>query len=303
MKFGMKRLLDLAVFDTDTASSEAGGGAFDASGLPEWDFSSLYTGMDDAKIEQDLASSAADIAVFEQSFKGQLDGLLTSSQSSAEQRADILAGAVKQYEDMSDLLGGIISYAYLLYAQLATDPARIKFLGDVQEKLTELSTKTLFFELELNRIDSTKVDALLDFDSVRHYAPWLKDIRREKPYQLSDELEQLFAEKSVTGGQAWNRLFDETMAGLRFEVDGQEMSVEKVLNLVTSADGVMREKAAKALSKTLEENGRFFTHVTNVLAKDKSISDKWRGFDDVAASRHLANRVEPEVVNARSQWG
>ena len=298
MKFGMKRLLDLAVFDTDTASSEAGGGAFDASGLPEWDFSSLYTGMDDAKIEQDLASSAADIAVFEQSFKGQLDGLLTSSQSSAEQRADILAGAVKQYEDMSDLLGGIISYAYLLYAQLATDPARIKFLGDVQEKLTELSTKTLFFELELNRIDSTKVDALLDFDSVRHYAPWLKDIRREKPYQLSDELEQLFAEKSVTGGQAWNRLFDETMAGLRFEVDGQEMSVEKVLNLVTSADGVMREKAAKALSKTLEENGRFFTHVTNVLAKDKSISDKWRGFDDVAASRHLANRVEPEVVNA-----
>ncbi len=294
MKFGMQKLLNMAKFDVKNTT----GGTFDASELPEWDFSGLYSGMDDAKVEQDFKQAEQDITQFENSYKGQLAQLLTGDNSSVEQKAESLCDAVKQYEAMSDLLGGIISYAYLIYAQLATDPARIKFLGDVQERLTDLSTQTLFFELELNRIDEAHIDPLLNIAGLEFYAPWFKDIRREKPFQLSDDLEQLFAEKSVTGGQAWNRLFDETMAGLRFEVDGNELAVEAVLNMVTSPDGIMREKAAHALSKTLKNNGRFFTHVTNVLAKDKAISDKWRGFEDVAQSRHLANRVEPEVVNA-----
>lgn len=294
MTFGMDRLIGLANFETDKIS----GGTFDASGLPEWNFTGLYTGMDDPKIEQDFAKATANIESFEKSFKGQLDGLLTSSQSTPEQRAEILASAVTQYEEMSDLLGGIISYAYLVYAQLATDPLRVKFLGDAQERLTDLGTQTLFFELELNRIDSNAIDALLDFDSVSHYAPWFKDIRREKPYQLSDELEQLFAEKSVSSNQAWSRLFEETMASLRFDFNDKKMTLTEVLNLITSPDGAIRKQAAMSVSKTLTENGRLLTQITNVLAKDKAISDKWRGFEDVAHSRHLANRVEPEVVNA-----
>ncbi|MGL1919648.1 MAG: M3 family oligoendopeptidase [Hyphomicrobiales bacterium] len=294
MKFGMNKWLELAKFEAETTT----GGTFDASELPEWDFTGLYTSLDDPKIEQDFAKATADIDGFETAYKGQLDGLLTSSQSSAEQRAEILATAVKQYEDMSDLLGGVISYAYLVYAQLATDPKRIKFLGDTQARLTDLGTRTLFFELELNRIDSEAIDALLGFESVSHHAPWFKDIRREKPYQLSDELEQLFAEKSVSGSQAWGRLFEETMATLKFEYDGKQLSQSEVLNLVTSPDGAVRKAAAESLSKTLAENARLLTHITNVLAKDKAISDKWRGFEDVAHSRHLANRVEPEVVNA-----
>ncbi len=282
----MRGILEYPKFSKKT-NSDSG---FDASDLPEWDFGALYSSMDDEKIEQDFASVKAQVDAFEAAYKGKLAELLAD--------AHVLAKAVREYEAMSEIMGGIISYAYLLYAQVATDPKRIKFLGDVQERLTELGTRTLFFELELNRIDAGKIDKLLVDDGLKHYAPWFKDIRREKPYQLSDELEQLFAEKSVTGGQAWNRLFDETMASLRFDVDDKKLSVEQVLNMVTSPDGAQRKKAAHALSKTLSDNGRFFTHVTNVLAKDKAISDKWRGFDDVAQSRHLANRVEPEVVNA-----
>ncbi|NRA86742.1 MAG: M3 family oligoendopeptidase [Rhizobiales bacterium] len=290
----MQKLFELNKFNVDSPS----GGGFDASNLPEWNFAALYSSMDDPKIEQDFADVKNDIDGFVESFKGKLSLLLTDETTDTAARAETLGNAVKQYEAMSDSLGTIISYAYLLYVQLATDPKRIKFLGDVQERLTDLGTQTLFFELELNRIDADKIDALLGFEALQHHAPWFKDIRREKPFQLSDELEQLFAEKSVTGGQAWNRLFDETMANLRFDVDGKQYAVEQVLNLVTSPDGETRQKAAHALSKTLADNGRFFTHVTNVLAKDKAISDKWRGFEDVAESRHLANRVEPEVVNA-----
>jgi oligoendopeptidase F len=131
-----------------------------------------------------------------------------------------------------------------------------------------------------------------------HYRPWIEDIRKEKPYQLEDRIEQLFHEKSVTTHSAWNRLFDETVAALRFKVRGKALTIEPTLNLLQDANGELRKAAAQALGKVFKENLRTFTLITNVLAKDKEISDRWRGFADVADSRHLANRVEPEVIAA-----
>ena len=134
--------------------------------------------------------------------------------------------------------------------------------------------------------------------ALAHYRPWIEDVRKEKPYQLEDRVEQLFHEKSITGRGAWNRLFDETMASLRFDVSGEELTLEPTLNLMQDPDETKRKAAAEALAATFSENIRLFTLVTNTLAKDKEISDRWRGFEDVADSRHLANRVEPEVVDA-----
>ncbi len=131
-----------------------------------------------------------------------------------------------------------------------------------------------------------------------HYRPWLEDVRKDKPYQLEDRVEQLFHEKSVTGYSAWNRLFDETIASLRFKVAGKELAIEPTLNLMQDSDGKKRRKAAEALAKTFKANLRPFTLITNTLAKDKEISDRWRGFKDIADARHLSNRVEPEVVEA-----
>ena len=148
---------------------------------------------------------------------------------------------------------------------------------------------------EYNRV--TQGQAMAD-PELGHYRPWLEDLRKEKPYQLEDRLEQLFHEKAVTGRGSWNRLFNETMTSLRFEVDGEKLSLEPTLNLLLDPDETKRRHAAEALSRVFKENLRLFTLITNTLAKDKEISDRWRGFVDVADSRHLANRVEREVVDA-----
>jgi len=142
------------------------------------------------------------------------------------------------------------------------------------------------------------LEAAMSNSELGHYRPWLEDLRIEKPYQLEDKLEQLFHEKAVSGRGAWNRLFNETMTSLRFEVDGEKLSLEPTLNLLLDTDEAKRRKAAEALSRVFNQNVRLFTLVTNTLAKDKEISDRWRGFADVADSRHLANRVEREVVDA-----
>ena len=259
--------------------------------LPEWNLTDLYPAIDSPALKADLAKADTDCVAFETDYKGRLADLAAND-------AGGLTAAVKRYEALEDLLGRVVSYAALVYAGNTTDPVRAKFFGDVQERITAASLHLLFFTLELNRVDDKVLEAAMDNPALGHYRPWVEDVRKEKPYQLEDRVEQLFHEKSVTAYSAWNRLYDETIAGLRFKIGGKELAIEPALNLLQDVDGKKRKAAAEALAKTFKENLRQFALVTNTLAKDKEISDRWRGFQDIADARHLSNRVEREVVEA-----
>ncbi len=261
--------------------------------LPEWNLADLYAGLDDPQVKRDLDRADADSIAFEAAYKGKLAAL---ADEPGDARA--LAEAVKRYEALDELLGRLISYAGLVHAGDTVDPARAKFYADVQDRITAASTHLLFFVLELNRLDDARLEAAMRDPGLAHYRPWLEDIRKDKPYQLEDRIEQLFHEKSVTAASAWNRLFDETVASLRFEVGGRSLAIEPTLNLLHDPSAAAREAAGQALAATFKKNLRTFALITNVLAKDKEISDRWRGFADVADARHLSNRVEPEVVAA-----
>ncbi len=259
--------------------------------LPEWNLDDLYPAPDSKAFTDDLASVEKDAKAFAAEFQGKLAELATSDPKA-------LAGSITRLEGLQDTLGRIGAFAMLRYAGNNADPERAKFFGDTREALTRISTELLFYSLEMNRIDDDVLESALKEPALAHYKPWLDELRLERPYQLDDKLEQLFHEKSVTGAGAWNRLFDETMAAMRFDVDGEELTLEPALNLMVSPDPEMRRKGAKAVSATLKENIRTFTLITNTLTKDKEISDRWRGFEDIADSRHLANRVERPVVDA-----
>lgn len=259
--------------------------------LPTWDLTDLYPAMESPEVEDDLRGAGEKAQTFESAYKGRLADL-------AANNVDGLVTAIRAYEALEDGLGKLISYAGLVYSGATTDPKVQKFYGDVQERITAASTHLLFFALEFNQIDDAVLDEALKHGGLAHYRPWIDDLRKDKPFQLEDRVEQLFHEKSVTGRGAWNRLFDETMAGLSFDVSGETMTLEPTLNQLQSPDQPHREAAFHALTKTFGENLRTFALITNTLAKDKEISDRWRGFEDIADSRHLANRVERDVVDA-----
>ncbi len=265
----------------------------DLGELPEWNLADLYPGIDSPEVARDLERAAKDCVAFEDAYKGKLAAL-----AGGKDGGRALAEVVKRYEAIDDLLGRLMSFASLVYVGDTTDAKRAKFYGDLQERITEATTHLLFFTLELNRIDDAVLERALADPALGHYRPWFEDVRKEKPYQLDDRLEQLFHEKSVTGYAAWNRLFDETIAGLGFDVDGQRLTIEPTLHLLQDADGGKRKAAAQALAETFGAHLRLFALVTNTLAKDKEISDRWRGFKDIADARHLSNRVEREVVEA-----
>ncbi|MBD8876823.1 M3 family oligoendopeptidase [Roseibium polysiphoniae] len=278
-------------FDKIVRTVAEGAAAETLGPLPEWDLSDLYDGIDAPEVAADLQAALDRAKTFETSYKGKLGEL-------ASENVSALVTAIRAYEDLEDLLGRLISFAGLVYAGDTTDPKVQKFYGDVQEQITSSSSHLLFFTLEMNRIDDPVLETALEDKALAHYRPWIEDLRKEKPFQLEDRVEQLFHEKSVTGRGAWNRLFDETIASLTFDVNGETLSVEPTLTLLQDADPQKREQAAEALAQTFSENLRTFTLITNTLAKDKEISDRWRKFGDIADSRHLANRVEREVVDA-----
>src|SRR5215472_8853802 len=261
--------------------------------LPEWDLSDLYPGLDSPEIADDLARSDAWCLAFEERYKGQLAAL-----ASGPEGGKTLAAIVREFEAIDDLIGRIASFAGLVYSGNTTDPVRAKFFGDVQERITTSSSHLLFFSLELNKIDDAVLEHAMADPALSHYRPWIEDVRKEKPYQLEDRIEQLFHEKSVTGQGAWNRLFDDTVASLRFKIGAKTLPIEPTLSLLQNRDAATRKAAAVALGRTFALNLRTFTLITNTLAKDKEISDRWRGFADSADARHLANRVEREVVEA-----
>jgi oligoendopeptidase F len=280
-----------------SAAKKSGGPAKPAKtalgALPEWDLSALYAGIGAPEIKRDLARADADCNAFEERYKGKLAGL-----AGGPDGGRALAAAIKELEAIDDLMGRIASFAQLVYTGNTADPAHAKFFGDVQEQITTSSSHLLFFSLELNKIANDVLDRAMADPALGHYRPWIEDVRKEKPYQLEDRIEQLFHEKSVTGQAAWNRLFDDTIAGLRFEVGAKTLAIEPTLNLLQDRSEKTRKTAAEALAKTFGANLRTFTLITNTLAKDKEISDRWRGFADIADARHLANRVEREVVEA-----
>ena len=261
--------------------------------LPEWNLSDLYAGIDAPEVSRDLQKMDADCVAFETDYKGKL-----AEHVAKDDGGQWLAEAVKRYEAIDDLAGRLGSYAGLVHAGDSVDPAISKFYGDVSERLTAASVHLLFFGLELNRVDDVVIERALQTPSLAYYRPWIEDLRKDKPYQLEDRVEQLFHEKSQSGYAAWNRLFDETISGLRFKVGGKELAIEPTLNFLQDRAPEKRKAAGQALAKTFKDNERTFALITNTLAKDKEISDRWRGFQDVADSRHLNNRVEREVVDA-----
>lgn len=273
-------------FPVSDANATSGGK--NLGNLPEWNLDDLYRGEDAPELKRDLDWLEEACASFASDYEGKL----------AELDADGLLECVLRNEKINNIAGRIMSFAGLRYYQLTTDGGRTKFMSDMQEKITNFTTPLVFFSLELNRLADDHLEKLMSRNpDLARYKPVFDRIRAMKPYQLSDEMERFLHDLGVVG-DAWERLFDETIAGLQFEVEGEDLNIEGVLNLLTDPGRAKREAAARELARVFSENIRTFARVHNTQAKEKEVIDRWRGMPTPQTGRHLSNQVEPEVVEA-----
>ena len=277
----------LSMPDTAAAPSAAGDG--DLGALPAWDLRDLYPSMDGPELKADLDRMEPASKAFHKAYAGRVAHV-----DGAE-----LACAVAEYERIDEVLSRVMSYAGLVYAANQTDPVIGKFYQSMQERVNGISTHLVFFTLELNHIGDDDFRARLrESADLARYAPWLNDVRLFRDHQLSDEMERLLHEKNVVGRAAWNRLFDETIASLRFPIGGKDLTCAEALNRLSDRAAPVRREAAEVVGRVLGGNVRLFALITNTLAKDKEIDDKWRNYPRPVSSRNLSNRVEDSVVDA-----
>jgi oligoendopeptidase F len=257
--------------------------------LPDWDLTDLYAAPDAPEFKRDMDWLEDACTRFAADYEGKLAALDSKG----------LLDCLLRYERIDTVAGRLMSYTGLRYYQNTTDAERVKLLSDTQDRITAFTTPLVFFSLEVNRIEDAHLAARLSENAdLARYKPVFDKLRAMKPYQLSDELEKFLHDQSTVGAAAWNRLFDETIASLTFDVDGEELNLESTLDLLTDHDRPRREAGARALAVTFQDNLRLFARVHNTLAKEKEIEDRWRGMPTPQTGRHLSNQVEPEVVEA-----
>ncbi len=263
-----------------------------APDLPVWDLTDLYPAPDSPELKRDIGDALTQARAFEDRFKGKVSDL----------DGEALAGAISDYEAIDETLSRVLSYSQLLHAGDVTDPKIGQFYQTMREKATEANGHLLFFTLELNKVSDEALEAkLTESAALSRYRPWLDALRLFRPHQLSDEVERLLLDKSVAGSGAWVRLFDETSASLRFSFRDETLTQTEILHKMQDRDATVRKEASQALGAVLGENISTFALITNTLAKDKEVEDKWRGFARPISSRNLANQVEDEVVDALIQ--
>jgi oligoendopeptidase F len=274
------------------AASEGPVGLTPAQQGPAWSLGDVYAGPDDPRVEADLAAADREAGALQAAYQGKLP----------EQDGDGLAAMLERYEALEDRIGRVFSFAQLLFAANRDDANVGRFYQTIQERVTAIGTKLLFVTLELNKLDDAPLaERIVASARLGRFKPWIENVRSFRPHQLSDEVERTLHEKHVTGRSAWVRLFDETMAALRFPLDGKELTSAEIFDLLSAKDRSLRERAATSISGVLEKNVRLFGRVMNTLVKDKQIEDDWRKFERPISSRNLANQVEDEVVDALIQ--
>lgn len=255
--------------------------------IPNWNLNDFYPSIKDQKIDHDLNEIQKRSELFEKKYQDKINDISSSE----------LYAAIKEYEDISELMGKIISFAYLNYASDLSNQDYVRFYQNISEKISEYESKFIFFTLGINNLEDGKISQLLMDQDLAKYSSFIRDLRTFKKYQLSEELEKFSLEKNASSRNAFIRLFDETVNNLKFAYDNQNLNSQEIFNLMSSSDQEVRKKAGKAISKTFSDNSKIFAFITNTLAKDKATEDKWRGFERPISSRNLSNFVEDEVVD------
>ncbi|MBU4436520.1 MAG: M3 family oligoendopeptidase [Alphaproteobacteria bacterium] len=266
---------------------------FKTDAPPEWTLADLYAGRDDPRIETDLAAAKA-----ANDELASLEGLFLQARTEPERLGRLIDRGVRLYEQATNGLWSVGAYAGMAASVARDDPAWSKFEADQRARSAAIAADSLFFALELNRLEDAEIAAALDaYPPVVRWTPWLRRVRLSRPHELSPDLEHFIVDRSPAAAN-WVRLYDETLAKLQAKVGDETLTLPETLNRLSDADVTRRKAAADGLAAALAERASTQALALNTLAFEKQVEDRWRRFSDPAQSRHLANEVDADAVNA-----
>ena len=261
------------------------------SNLPAWDLSDLYQGIDDERITRDMENYRDFCINFADQYKGKLAQLDNQE----------MLKALKDYEKNSLLISRVGGFAYLNMVTQMKNQSAVAFYQNISEKLTDYSKPLIFLSLEINQLPEEKIQQWLSDEQLAFYKPWFERLRRFKPYELSEPIEEVLLEKSMTSSSAWVRLYEETSSRLEYKVDGKSYNDAEISKLLLDKDADLRHRAGAEINRVAKENADLFTFIYNMIIKDKAIEDEKRGFKEPVSSRNLSENVPDKTVETLAE--
>lgn len=259
--------------------------------LPAWNLTDLYQSITDPKIAAGLEKYRKFCKSFARRYKGRLGEL-----SGAE-----LSRILKEYEKHSSLACRIGGFAYLNMVTQMKNQEAVAFYQSVNEKLTDYGKPMVFLSLEINALPQEKIAEWLKDKTAAFYRPWLERVRRFKKYELSEPVEEVLLEKSLTSSSAWVRLYEETSSRLVYTVNGKRYNDAEISKLLLDRDAELRHAAGREINRVAKENADLFTFIYNMIIKDKAIEDEKRGFKTPVSSRNMSENVNDNTVKALAE--
>ena len=261
--------------------------------LPEWRLDDLYAGRDDPRIEADLAAAKrANDAL------AAMQGRFVAAAADPVTLGALLDEGIRLYEEATNGLWGVGAFASLSASTARDNPAWAKFEGDLRVRSAQIAAESLFFTLEINQIDDKAMEAAFDaFPALARWRPWIRRVRLARPHELSAELERILVDRGPAVAN-WVRLYDETLAKLAVRAGREDLTLPEALNRLSDPDAARRKQAGQGLARALEACASTQALCMNTLAFEKQVEDRWRKYPDPAASRHLANEVDADAVQA-----
>ena len=261
--------------------------------LPQWRLDDLFSGRDDPRVEQTLSA-----AVASNDSLVKLKGAFLAARGDPSRLGLLLAEGIAFYEGAVNALWAVGAYAGLAASVARDDPAWAKFESDIRSRSAAIGAESLFFTLELNKLEEWEIEAALRaHPAAARFRPWLRRVRLGRPHELSGDLERMLVDRSPAMAN-WTRLYDETLGRLSIKAGGEALTLSEALNRMSDASPIRRKAAAQGLAKTLEEHGSVLGLCLNTVALEKQVEDRWRKFASPADARHLANEVDPDAVQA-----
>ena len=268
----------------------------DPTEAPLWDLTDLYASRTDPRIEADLERARALVGEL-----NALQGQLVAARGEPALLGERLDRVVSRYEQASDLLGALGAYAFLAASTDRNDAGAQGFEATVREKITVIATPTVWVTLEINQLEEAEIEAALAASpEAARWKPWLRRVRAMKPHELSHELETFLAERGPISAQ-WPRLFDETLAAMKVKAGKDDLTLSEALNRLSDPKAARRKAAAEGLNEALGARVQTMALVLNTVAADHALEGRWRGFKRPADSRHLANEVDGDAVDAMAE--
>lgn len=253
-----------------------------------WDLADLYRSAEDAVFKTDLDTIEHKCLNFKNKWQGNIAELAVSE----------FVCMIEEYEVLVELIDKLSSFAHLVWSTNTEDPANGRLLQTTSETITKAHRHLIFLVNEISEISDEVMNQLLNSRELESRRHWLEVVNDNKPYRLSDEVEQVLSLKALTSRFAWVRLHDEVMSAQVFKLHDHEYTEAEIMKLLQEPGRETRKAASAAITEGLKESVREQAYIFNTVAADHYSNDQLRGFKSWISHRNLQNEVSDESVNA-----